>query len=293
MLWCGRRRLLAKVARQGASAGVPRPVELERRLAALGGGEVAEVWSGAAVTCVMSAAHSESPATLRAEDRAAAAHAPGGDARPSVVPEAAWRLAAIVESSQDAIIGKTLEGVITDWNTGAGRIFGYAASEIVGRPVTVLVPPDRMGEEEAILARLRQGHRVETFETVRVRKDGVRIDVAQTTSPIRDPSGNMVGAATISRDVTARKQSEEALHQRTLELARMAAALKRSNEELDQFAYITSHDLKAPLRGIANLSRWIEEDMGPAFTPEAHQQDRAEKDAALRRHEELWGTRPA
>jgi PAS domain S-box-containing protein len=186
--------------------------------------------------------------------------------------DAAARLAAIVESSEDAIIGKTLGGIITDWNAGAERTFGYAAPEAVGRHVSMLVPPERLGEEDSILARLRVGERIPPFETIRVRKDGVRIDVSQTTSPIRAPGGAVIGAATISRDITARKQAEHALRQRTLELTRTADALKRSNEELDQFAYVTSHDLKAPLRGIANLSGWIEEDMGPAFTPEAHQQ---------------------
>ncbi|QEG31319.1 Autoinducer 2 sensor kinase/phosphatase LuxQ [Gemmata obscuriglobus] len=118
------------------------------------------------------------------------------------------RLAAIVESSDDAIIGKDLDGTIRSWNRGAERAFGYTAAEAVGRSITLLVPPERLGEERDILDRLGRGERVEQFETVRVRKDGRRVDVALTVSPIRDAEGHITGASKVARDVTAAKRAE-------------------------------------------------------------------------------------
>jgi PAS domain S-box-containing protein len=113
--------------------------------------------------------------------------------------EARERLAAVVESSDDAIISKTLEGTISTWNRGAEKVFGYAASEIVGKPMLTLIPPDRVDEEPAILAHIRRGESVEHFETVRVRKDGKKIDISATISPVRDGSGTIVGASKIAR----------------------------------------------------------------------------------------------
>ena len=123
------------------------------------------------------------------------------------------RLAAIVESSDDAIISKDLNGVITAWNRGAKKIFGYAASEAMGKPMLMLFPPDRAKEESDILARIRRGESVEHFETVRLRKDGTKIDVSVTISPIRDSSGAVVGASKIARDITERIRAQEALRQ--------------------------------------------------------------------------------
>jgi PAS domain S-box-containing protein len=119
------------------------------------------------------------------------------------------RLAAIVDSSDDAIISKTLDGTIASWNRGAGTVFGYSAAEMVGKPMLVLLPPDRIDEESDLLARIRRGERVEHFETVRVRKDGTNIDVSVTISPIRDSKGVIVGASKIARDITQRKRAEE------------------------------------------------------------------------------------
>ncbi len=115
-------------------------------------------------------------------------------------------LAAIVESSDDAIIGKTLDGIITSWNTGAQRIFGYAADEIIGKPITILIPRDLWNEETDILRRLRSGDRVDHYETTRLRKDGSTILVSLTISPIRDASGVITGISKISRDVTERRR---------------------------------------------------------------------------------------
>ena len=116
----------------------------------------------------------------------------------------AARLAAIVASSDDAIVSKTLEGFITTWNAGAERIFGYSAEEIIGQHITRIVPPELRSEEEGILARLRRGEHVDHFETVRVGKDGRRIDVSVTVSPMRDKYGKLIGASKVGRDITDR-----------------------------------------------------------------------------------------
>lgn len=121
------------------------------------------------------------------------------------------RLASIVQSSDDAIIGKRLDGTILSWNPGAERIYGYAEGEVIGRNISVLVPPDRPDESAQILGRVKRGERVDHFETVRMRKDGRRIDVSLTVSPITDVTGEITGASTIARDITERKQAEEVL----------------------------------------------------------------------------------
>ena len=117
--------------------------------------------------------------------------------------------AAIVESSDDAILGKTLDGVVVSWNRGAEKLYGYSAREIAGRSISLLAPPDRPDEVSTLLERLRHGERIESFETVRVRKDGARIDVSVTISPIRDGAGAITGASAIARDITQRKRAEE------------------------------------------------------------------------------------
>src|SRR5207249_2525906 len=131
--------------------------------------------------------------------------------------EAQARLAAIVEGSDDAIIGKSLDGIVTSWNQGAERIFGYTAEEMVGSPLSRLVPPDRPDEVPSILAAIRRGERVEHFDTERVRKDGQRIQVSLSISPIRDATGDVIGASKIARDVTDRKRAEEERAARALQ----------------------------------------------------------------------------
>src|SRR6185295_1769452 len=111
------------------------------------------------------------------------------------------RLAAIIESSEDAIISKTLDGVIQTWNAGAERLFGYRAEEAIGRSITLIVPLERLDEEKEILARLSRGERIDHFETVRMTKDGGRVDISLTVSPIRDAGGRIVGASKVARDV--------------------------------------------------------------------------------------------
>ena len=138
----------------------------------------------------------------------------GGSELPSHEWAAFW-LSALIDSADDAIISKTLDGIITSWNRGAERIFGYRAEEIIGKPVAVLIPPDHPNEEPAILARLRAGERIEHYETVRVRKDGTLVDISLTVSPITGPDGTIFGASKVARDITQRKRAEEALREQS------------------------------------------------------------------------------
>jgi PAS domain S-box-containing protein len=121
----------------------------------------------------------------------------------------ARRLAAIVESSDDAIIGKDLNGVIVSWNQGAERLFGYTQDEVVGKPVTILIPADRQDEEPSILARIRRGERIGHYETIRRRKDGSLVEVSLTVSPIKSLDGRVVGASKIARDITQQRRAQE------------------------------------------------------------------------------------
>ena len=138
-------------------------------------------------------------------------------------PDPRARLAAIVESSDDVIVSKTLDGVITSWNRAAERLFGWSAAEAVGRHITLIIPPERHPEEDEVLAKLRRGERVDHFETVRVTKDGRLVDVSITVSPIRDATGRVVGASKIARDISDRRRNE-------LTLARLAAIVDSSDD---------------------------------------------------------------
>jgi PAS domain S-box-containing protein len=139
-------------------------------------------------------------------------------------------LAAIVDSSDDAIIGKTLDGTIISWNKGAERIYGYTADQVIGRPISILIPADRPDELPSILARLARGERIDHYLTKRARKDGVIIDVSVTISPVQDETGKIIGASAIARDVTAQEQiTKEALRIR------------------EEFISIAAHELRTPL----------------------------------------------
>ena len=153
------------------------------------------------------------------------------------------RFAAIVAFSDDAIIGKTLEGIITSWNAGAERIYGYSADQVIGKSIAVLVPADRSDEIPALLERLKSGKKIRNFVTRRVTKDGEEIQIELTMSPIRDALERIVGASAIGRDITSYKQTERNLTNKVEEL-------KGCNEELAQFAQITSDDLPEPLRAV-------------------------------------------
>jgi PAS domain S-box-containing protein len=153
------------------------------------------------------------------------------------------RLAAIVESSEDAIVSKSLDGVIRSWNAGAERLFGWSRQEAVGRPITLIIPPERHDEERAILERLCRGERIEHFETVRVARDGRRLDVSLTISPVRDGAGNIIGASKIGRDITRRKQDEA-------RLAQLNAELREQDRRKDEFIALLAHELRNPLAPI-------------------------------------------
>jgi PAS domain S-box-containing protein len=139
--------------------------------------------------------------------------------------KAAGLLASIVDSSDDAIISKTLDGVITSWNAGAERLFGYTAQEAAGRHISMIIPLDRRDEEITILARLSRGERIDHFDTVRLRKDGTSIDVSLSISPLRDSAGKVIGASKIARDITARKRVERELHESEQRFRQLADAL--------------------------------------------------------------------
>jgi len=139
--------------------------------------------------------------------------------------EAIGLLASIVDSSDDAIVSKTLDGVITSWSAGAGRLFGYTTKEAVGQPISMIIPLDRRDEETRILARLSQGERIDHFDTVRRRKDGSTLDISLTISPVRDSAGKIIGASKIARDITGRKRIERELHESEQRFRVLADAL--------------------------------------------------------------------
>ncbi|MFB3915093.1 MAG: nitrogen regulation protein NR(II) [Terriglobales bacterium] len=155
--------------------------------------------------------------------------------------QATTMLAAIVESCDDAIVSKDLSGIVTSWNAGAERIFGYTAEEMIGRPITTVIPPELHSDEQCFLKAIQRGERIEHFETVRVRKDGERIFVSITISPVRDAEGRIIGAAKVARDISDRKRALEAL--------RRAEKLAATG----QLASIIAHEINNPMQALANL----------------------------------------
>ena len=170
-------------------------------------------------------------------------------------------LSSIVDSSDDAIISKDLNSIITSWNQSAERLFGYKASEAIGRPITMLIPPDRLDEERRIIERLKRGERVDHFETIRVRKDGSHLDISLTISPVKDSNGRIIGASKIARDITERKyiehQRQEFNHQlermvaeRTGELQEANRALLRDMEQRERLQEQLRHSQKFESLGV-------------------------------------------
>jgi PAS domain S-box-containing protein len=167
--------------------------------------------------------------------------------------DAALRLAAIIESSDDSIVSLNLDGIITSWNGASERIFGYAAEGVIGKPITIVIPPDYRKEQEAIMERIRRGQRVEPFETVRERKHGSLIDLSMTVSPVKNSQGKIIGASSIARDIAERKRSEavivnlarEAEHRTKNILATVQAAVQLSHSK-------SSDDLKRLIEGRIN-----------------------------------------
>ena len=184
----------------------------------------------------------------------------------------AGQLAAIVTSSDDAIIGKNLIGVVTSWNAGAENSFGYTSGEMVGQSMTRLIPPDRQREEVEILARIGRGESVRHFDTVRLHKDGRAMAVSVTVSPIKDAAGKIVGASKVVRDISERKLAEDQIHRLNAELERRViertAELETANTELESFSYSVSHDLRTPVRAIDGFSEAALEDYGPLLPAE-------------------------
>jgi PAS domain S-box-containing protein len=174
----------------------------------------------------------------------------------------ARKLAAVVESTDDAILTEGLDGRITGWNRGAEQMYGYTAEEVTGMHVSILVPEDRVSEVDELLERIMRGERIRHVDTIRLRKNGSPIHVSLAISPIRDGAGNVIGASSIDRDVTERTELQRQLEERAREL-------ELSNKELDQFASVASHDLQEPLRIVAGYVQLLARRYGDRLGAEA------------------------
>jgi len=181
------------------------------------------------------------------------------DELPAIFEEhATVLLAAIVESSDDAIVSKTLDGVITSWNGGAERMFGWPASMAIGQHITLIVPADRRAEEEEVLARLSRGERLDHFETVRVARDGRLIDVSLTVSPVRNRLGQIVGASKVARDISERRRLEEYRNLLLKHEHQARTAAESLIRAKDQFLATISHELRTPLNAIFGWAKLLE-----------------------------------
>jgi PAS domain S-box-containing protein len=177
-------------------------------------------------------------------------------------------LAAIVETSEDAIITQDLAGLVTSWNRGAERIFGYTAGEIIGRSIAMLAVPGRNYEMPEVVERIRQGDRIAQYQTMRRRKDGELIHVSVSVSPLHDAHGELAGVSKIARDVTDQVRAAERLALLNADLQRSNERLARSNEDLERFAFVASHDLQEPLRMITVYSQLLVKEHASALNAE-------------------------
>jgi PAS domain S-box-containing protein len=180
--------------------------------------------------------------------------------------QAARLLASIVESSEDAIISKSLDGIVQSWNAAAERLFGHPASEATGRHISLVIPAERIAEEDHIIERIRAGKRIEHFETERVHRNGERIHVSLTISPIKDESGAIVGASKIVRDITARKRVEAEQLRMQDDLRRLAADLSEANRRKNEFIATLAHELRNPLAPLSNMLEVLKRADGDATT---------------------------
>jgi PAS domain S-box-containing protein len=169
------------------------------------------------------------------------------------------QMAAIVESSDDAIISKDLNGIVVSWNKGAEKLFGYTAAEVIGKSVTALFPPDRVVEEAQILERLRLGEQIDHYETARRHKDGYDVDVSLTISPIPDKTGKIIGASKIARDISERKRIEVEREEMLLKESAARAEAEAANRSKDEFLALVSHELRSPLSAIIGYNRILRE----------------------------------
>lgn len=165
-------------------------------------------------------------------------------------------LSAIVESSDDAIVSKTVEGIITSWNPAAERMFGFTAAEAIGKSIRIIIPPELQADEDYVLSKIQRGEKVDHFETVRQTKDGRRLDISLTISPVRNSQGVVIGASKIARNVTAQKQMER---EREMALEQLAEALASR----DEFIAVAAHELRNPLNVLMLLWRLMDRNENP------------------------------
>jgi PAS domain S-box-containing protein len=171
--------------------------------------------------------------------------------------DAIGQLAAIIESSDDAIVSKDLNGVIMSWNKGAEKLFGYAAEEVIGKSIMIVIPPDRANEETRVLESIRSGKKIDHYETVRLRKNGSLVEISLTVSPIRDKSGNIIGASKIARDISERKRTEEKIARLLTEEQSAREVAQNATRAKDQFIALVSHELRSPLNAILGWNRLL------------------------------------